>query len=83
MDLFHFLSICPFESLASLCGYLVSIVRLRAREKKFWIKLNDLGNLINGAWCVGRYFNEVLNRGDRNRLAGSTVQMSNFHSWVS
>lgn len=46
-------------------------------------RINDLGYLIDGAWCVGGNSNEDLYSGDHNRCTGSSVQMSNFHSSVS
>lgn len=53
------------------------------QKKELWIELNDLGNLVEGAWCIGWDFNEVLYLGDRNERVGSTSQMEIFHSWVS
>lgn len=29
-------------------------------KEEFWIESNDLGNLTEGAWCIGADFNEVL-----------------------
>lgn len=49
---------------------------------EFWIELNDLGNVIEGAWCVGGDFNEILYSGDMNMGAGSGTQMGNVHSWI-
>lgn len=29
-------------------------------KENFWVELNDLGNLSEGAWCIGGELNEVL-----------------------
>lgn len=29
-------------------------------KEEFWTELINLGNLVEGAWCVGGDFNEIL-----------------------
>lgn len=35
-------------------------------KQEFWIELNDIGNLIKGAWCVRGDFDEILYSWERN-----------------
>lgn len=52
-------------------------------NEEFWTKLYDLGNLIEGAYCVCGDFNEVLYLKDRNGRRTSSIQTKKFHEWVA
>lgn len=41
-------------------------------KDEVWIEHNDIGNLVDGAWCVGGDFNEFLYLLDRNGRHSST-----------
>lgn len=47
------------------------------------IDLNDLGNLIDGLWCVGGDFNEILYSSDRKGSTRMNAYSKRFHNWVS
>lgn len=51
-------------------------------DEEFWVELNELGDLTEGAWCIGGDFNEVLYSEDRNGRS-SNVQRMKFHEWVT
>lgn len=51
-------------------------------QEEFWVELNELGDLTEGAWCIGGDFNEVLYSEDRNGRS-SNVQRMKFHEWVT
>lgn len=48
-------------------------------KSEFWNDLNDLGNLIDGPWCVRGDFNEILYSTESKRRLRSDF----FNGWVS
>lgn len=52
-------------------------------KEDFWIELDDLGNLIEGPWCVGGDFNEILYAMDRKGSTIVNAQSEQLHRWVS
>lgn len=34
-------------------------------KSDFWIELNDIGNLVDGPWCIGGDFSDILYPSDR------------------
>lgn len=52
--------------LGPLGTYHAFMVTNEIGNEEFCIQLNDLGNLVEGAWCVGEDFNEILYSSERN-----------------
>lgn len=52
-------------------------------KNEIWTELFDLGNLTEGAWCVGGKFNEIFCCEDRNGRRNSNVEIKKFHKWVA
>lgn len=52
-------------------------------KENFWVELNDLGNLSEGAWCIGGELNEVLYSEDQKGRRRSNAHRMNFHEWVN
>lgn len=50
---------------------------------EFWTELKDLGNLLEGGWCIGGDFNEVLFTSDRSGRRRPNPHMETFKEWVS
>lgn len=77
----YFLSTIFLKSIVQgfRCGFLVFMVLPRTGEKRIFELKNDLGNLIEGGWCIGEDFNEVLYSEDRNGRRSSSVQRRKFH----
>lgn len=55
---------------------------LHSNKHDFWIDLNYLGNLIDGPWCVGRDFNEILFSSDKRGSTRMNAHSELFHNWV-
>lgn len=53
-------------------------LQLIEAKRNFWIELNDLGNLDDGAWCVGGDFDEVLNQGLGTAVLDLPFRWPNF-----
>lgn len=56
---------------------------IHSNKEDFWIELNDLGNLIDGLWCVGGDFNEILYSSDRKGTTTVNAHSAWFDRWVS
>lgn len=48
-------------------------------KKDFWTELNDIGNLVDKAWCIGRDFNEILHPSDKKGKSRSPHSSQHFH----
>lgn len=56
-------------------GFVVVITHLAMNtgKEECWTELNNLGNLVEGAWCVVGDFNQILYKTERNGSTTSTA----------